>query len=439
MNCRKAINHLAGLVLGFLCLQALAAEPARVQLLDRVVAVVNHEVITQFELDARTQVIIQQIQRQGGTVPPREVIQPQILERMVTERVQLQFAAETGIRVDNTQLDKTIQRIAEQNQMSLEAFRAALEKDGVSFVKFREEIRDEIILSRLREREVDNRIAVSDGELDSFLGPKAGQQGHEDEYNLAHILITLSERANPEEIQQKRARAEQAVAELQGGADFAKVAAKYSNAPDALEGGAMGWRPAARLPGLFLDAVSSLRPGQLTPILRSPAGFHVLKLLDRRGTDAPFFVARTSARHILIKTNEVVSEEDAKRRILALKERLVLGNDKFEDLARLHSEDVGSATRGGDLGWLSPGDTVPEFEAAMNALKPGQIGEPVRTQFGFHLIQVLDRRDEDVSRERQRLQARMQIRQRKADEAYQEWLRQLRDRAYVEIRLEDKY
>ena len=438
---QNPVNRILAILLAFFLASAHAAgnDPARpsapVQLVGRIVAVVNNEVITQFELNDRMRIVMQQLQKRGTPLPPQEVLEKQMLERIITDRVQLQFAKETGIRVDDLQLDKTLQRIAQENNMTVEAFRGALEKDGVSFAKFREEIRDEIILGRLREREVENRITVSEGEVESFLSTRAAQAGGEDEFNLAHILVRVPEQASPEQIQGKRAHAEKALAELKK-MDFAQVAASYSDAPDALQGGVLGWRAASRLPALFLETVNSLKPGETSAVLRSPNGFHILKLLDKRSKGGALIVQKTHARHILIKTSEIASETDAKNRMIQLKERLDNGAN-FAELARLHSED-GSASKGGDLGWLSPGETVPEFERAMDALKPGEISVPVKSPFGWHLIQVLERRSEDVSKERQALMARQEIRARKADEAYENWLRQLRDQAFVEYRLEDK-
>jgi peptidyl-prolyl cis-trans isomerase SurA len=404
--------------------------------LDRIVAVVNSEVLTQYELNERMQIVVQQLKKQGTPLPPREVLEKQLLERIITDRVQLQYARETGVRVDDMQLDRAMQRIAEDNKLGMEQFRAALEKDGVNFSKFREDIREEIILARLREREVDNRVTVSESEVDNLLGNQAARRNHETEYSLAHILVRVPEQASPEQIQERRMRAEQALAEINGGKDFRQIAVSYSDAPDALQGGVLGWRSGGQLPTLFAEALAGMRSGDASDVLRSPNGFHILKLLDKRSKDVPLVVQQTHVRHILIKTSELVSESDAKHRLRQLKERLDNGAN-FAELARLHSED-GSAAKGGDLGWISPGDTVPEFERAMNALKPGQISEAVQSQFGWHLIQVLERRSEDVSRERQRMQARQELRLRKADEAFQEWLRQLRDRAYVEYRLEEK-
>jgi peptidyl-prolyl cis-trans isomerase SurA len=413
----------------------LAQQPRPVVLLDRIVAVVNNDVITRGDLEERYRFANLQLDRQGTPLPPRDALEKQILDRLITDQVQLQLAKETGLRVDDTELDRAINRIAQDNKTTLPQMRAALDKDGVPFARFREDIRNEIILSRLRQREVDNKIAISDGEIDSFISTQ-DRAGRGEEYNLSHILVRVPENASPEQIQGRRNRAEQALQQLGSGTDFRQVAAAFSDAPDALQGGAMGWREGARLPTLFLDAVKTLKVGQVSPLLRSANGFHLLQLNERRGSTAPVIVRQTHARHILIKTNELVPQAEARRRLATLKERLDNKAD-FAELARQHSEDT-SGGRGGDLGWVSPGDTVPEFEQAMNALEPGQISDPVQTPFGWHLIQVLARRDEDMSKERQRLSARTALHARKSDESYQEWLRQLRDRAYIEYRLDEK-
>ena len=415
-----------------------AQKPAagRIALLDRIVAVVNEEVITRRDLDDRLKVVLTQLRQQGTPPPPPDVLEKQVLERMIYSRVQLQYAKETGLRVDDAQLEKALARIAEDNKISLAAMRDTLEKDGVSFAKFREDIRDEITMARLREREVDNKITVAESEVDNLLRTLQLQDGKVEEFNLSHILIRVPEQASPEQLRERRARAEQALAQIKGGADFRQFAAGFSEAPDAVQGGAMGWRELARLPAIFADAVRELKSGQVSGVLRSPNGFHLVRVNERRGQSAPLIVAQTHARHILIKTSELVSENDAKERLLKLKERLD-NNADFAGLARLQSED-GSAARGGDLGWLSPGDTVPEFEKAMDALKLGQVSQPVRSPFGWHLIQILERRNQDMSQQQQRLQARLALRAQKADEAYQEWLRQLRDKAFVEYRLEEK-
>jgi peptidyl-prolyl cis-trans isomerase SurA len=413
----------------------------RAVVIDRIVAIVNDEAITARELEERTQFTMKQLKEQGTTPPARSIVERQLLERMVSDRVQLQFAKETGLRVDDTELDRAIGRIAEQNKLTVSQLRETLERDGVPFAKFREDIRAEIVMTRLREREVDNRIVVTESEIDALLTSSDGGAMRSDEVNISHILVVVPENARPEQVQARRARAEEARAQLAKGADFKQIAAAFSEAPDALQGGLMGWRAGERLPTLFYDALKAMKPGDTSEILRSANGFHILRLNDRRasapaGSKLPSSVQQTRVRHILLKTNELVSENDARNRLRTLKERLENKAD-FAELARAHSEDA-SAAKGGDLGWILPGDTVPEFERAMNALKIGEVSDPVRSPFGWHLIQVLERGVQDVSKERQRLAARQTLRARKSDEAYQEWVRQLRDRAYVELRLEER-
>jgi len=401
---------------------------------DRIVAVVNDEAITQVELDRRVAVLEVQLKKQGVTLPPKDVFQKQVLERLINDRAQLQLARETGLRVDDVQLDRTLRRIAEENKLTLQELRTAVERDGVSFNQFREDIRNEIILTRLRERDVDNKVVVSDAEIDQYLSGQQAQGATATEYDVSHILVRVPEQASPEQIQARKQRAEEALAQVRAGTPFAQVASAISDAPDALQGGAMGWRSPGRLPAIFVESLQKLSPGETSPVLRSPAGFHLVHLNGTRGADKGAMVTQTHARHILVKTSELVSETDARNRLVQLRERIENGAD-FGELARLQSEDA-SASNGGDLGWISPGDTVPPFERAMNALNPGQLSEPVQSPFGWHLIQVLERRDRDVSKERERFQARQAIRARKSDEAYQEWLRQVRDRAYVENRLD---
>ena len=296
-------------------------------------------------------------------------------------------------------------------------------------------MRNEILIARLKEREVDSKILITDAEIDNYLKNLQSQGGKDDEYSLSHILVLVPEQASPEQIKAKRIVAEKALDQIKGGADFRQVSAGMSDAQDALDGGPLGWRPAARLPQIFVESVKTMKVGDVSTVLRSANGFHIIKLLDKRGNESPVIIPQTHARHILIRLNEVVSEAEAKQRLTNLKERIEHGAN-FTELARLQSEDA-SASRGGDLGWLSPGDTVPEFERAMNGLDPGKVSDPVQSPFGWHLIQVVERRSEDMSKERQRVLARQSIRTRKADEAYQEWVRQQRDRAYVELRLEE--
>jgi len=411
-----------------------------VRLLDRVVAVVNDEVITNNELQSRLAIAETQLRRQNIALPARPILTRQVLERMIIDRAQLQLAKETGVRVDDTTVNAAIARIAEQNRLSLPQFRERVEKEGISFARFRDDVRDDIILGRLRDREVDSRVQVAEGEIDNFIAEKTGVAVNSVEYNIAQILLRVPENASADAIEAVRKRAEELATQAREGADFARLAASYSSAPEALAGGELGWRTAERLPTLFLDTIKDLKPGEIGPVVRSAGGFHVLKLTGKRsaveGKLATGSLQQTRVRHILLRVSEVTPEADVLRRLNDLRERVVRGGQDFGQLARLHSVDP-SATRGGDLGWIYPGDTVPEFERAMNALKVGEVSEPVRTPFGWHLIQVEERRTDESPVERNRLAARQALRERKADEAYSEWLQQLRDRTHVELKLDE--
>jgi peptidyl-prolyl cis-trans isomerase SurA len=438
----KMIKVLLLWLVGATCVYAadlpVKVNPAKQNLqIDRIVAVVNDDVITRHELDERLGTVTKQLQKQGTALPPPEAMEKQLLERMIIDMLQAQFAKETGVHVDDTQLDKAIQRIAQENKFpTLAEFRERLTADGVDFKKFREEIRGEIVATRLREREVDNKLVISDGEIENYLATQAKQPGKGEDYQLSHILLLVPEQASADKIQASRQRAEKALLRLKEGADFAQIAAEFSDAKDAMQGGNLGLRPADRIPALFLDALQKMHAGEISPVLRSPNGFHILKLIEKRSKDVPVVVAQTHARHILIKTSELVPENEAKTRLLEIKQRIEAGAD-FAEQAKRFSED-GSASLGGDLNWISPGDTVPEFEDAMNALQPGQMSGAVQSGFGWHLIQVMERRNADVSIEQKKQQARLAIRGFKSEEAYQDWLRQLRDRAYVEYRLDPK-
>lgn len=402
---------------------------------DRIVAVVGDEVVTYYELRVRLESALKQLQKQGTPLPPQDVLERQMLERVIMDRVQLQYARETGMKIDDLQLDQAIGRIAANNKLTPAQFRLALEKDGIEYAKFREEIRGEMTMVRLREREVESKLVISDGEIDNYLANQATTGGGE-EYQLAHILLRAPESASPEQLQKLRLRAEQALKRARAGENFSELTAAFSDAPDALQGGNLGWRSLDRMPALYSDAGGRLQTGEISEILRSSAGFHIVKLLGKRGGSTQSSVQQTNARHILVRINEVVSESEARRKMENVRERIVNGVD-FAEQARLYSQD-GSATKGGNLGWLNPGDTVPEFERAMDALQPNEVSPVVQSPFGMHLIQVLERREKDVSAERQRAVARQALRERKLDEAYQDWLRQMRDRTYVENRLEEK-
>jgi len=407
--------------------------------LDRIVAVVNEEVISSVELDRRVNAAEAQLKRQNITLPASEVLRKQVLERMILDSAQLQLARENGVRVDDVSVNSAIARMAEVNHMTVQELRVQVEHDGADFATFREDMRNEIAMVRLRDHEVESKIQVSEGEIDNLLAEQGGEAAEKVEYNIAQILLELPEIASPERVEAAHRRAEELVAQAKGGVDFAQLAASYSSAPEALQGGDLGWRTAERMPNVFLEAVKDLKPGQIGPIIRSPIGFHILKLVGRRTAASSKLstgpVDQTHARHILLRVTDAMPEAEVKRRLADLRERVIKGGQDFGQLARLYSVDP-SSTRGGDLGWLYPGDTVPEFEHAMNALQVKEVSEPVKSPFGWHVIQVLERKTEQASADRNRITARQMLRDRKLEEVMQEWLRQLRDRTYVEYRID---
>lgn len=410
---------------------------AEVQKLDRIVAVVDQTVITERDLESRIATVTAQLKKQGTELPDEALLRKQILERLISDTLQIQYAAQTGLKVEDSQLDKTIERIADQNNLTLTEFSEALARDGISMRKFRADIRNEITLARLREREVEGRVNVTESEVDNYLTNQSNSGESLDEFEISHILIRTPEEGATEDIQKAKARVEDALKALSAGMSFAKVSASYSDAPNALEGGNLGWKKGSQMPNLFLEALKNMQVGEVSEPIRSPNGYHILKLTNKRGGNSPLVVQQTHARHILIKLSEIMSEAEGKTKMENIKERLDNG-EKFEVLARQYSEDA-TASNGGDLGWVNPGDTVPQFEKAMNELRENEISAPVRSQFGWHIIQVLERRGQDMTKEAARLKARQEIRARKAEEAYQDWIRELRDRAYVELRLEDKF
>ena len=413
----------------------LHAQSGRVQLVDRVVAVVNDEVITRYELNEQKRAVVAQLKRQGVATPPEAELDAQVLERFINEKVQLQYAKEYGIRADDEVVNASLQRIAAENKMSMQQFAAALRNDGVTIEKFRDELKNEIIINRVRDREIESRVVVTDSEIDNYLALAKAQGANQVEYQLAHILVLVPEQATPDQVETRRKRAEEALRQLKTGTPFGQIAAVFSDSNDAAQGGSLGWRQADRLPALYSDAASKLQAGQISDVLRSANGFHIVRLIDKRQGEQKAVVEQSKARHILVRVNDLVSEAEAKAKIERLRDRIA-GGAKFEDVAKLGSED-GSAQKGGELGWVSPGETVPEFEAAMAKAALNTVVGPVRTQFGYHLLEVTERRSQDVTRERTRQSARVALRDRKADEAFQTWLREQRDRATVEIKLNE--
>lgn len=404
--------------------------------IDRIVALVEQTVITEKELNDRIKTLVNQLNKQKIEIPPTDVLQKQMLERMVLEKLQISFAQQTGLKVEDALLDKTIERIAEQNKLDLAEFKKALASEGMSFRRFREDLRNEILLSRLKEREVDSKLSITEAEVENYLSLQSKEQ-QSDEYNLSHILIRTPEDASPNKLAELKRKAEEAFNQIKSGKDFGQVSAALSDAPNALEGGQLGWKNITQLPSLFADAVRNLKPGQTTEILRSANGFHIIKLNERRGGSSPLVITQSHLRHILIKVSEVTSEKEARQRMEIIRERAEHGED-FAELAKQYSEDS-SASNGGDLGWVNPNENLPELDRAMEKLAIAEISPIIKSQFGIHIIQVTERRQQDMSKEAAKLKARQEIRARKSDEAYQDWIRELRDKAFVEIRLEDKF
>ena len=433
------MSLLRTLLLSLPLLAAASAASAAPQPLDRIVAVVNDAVIVESELNSALRETEQRLQRAGGDgqMPPRELLQRRVLEKLVMTEIQLQKAASVGIRVDDAQLNDALRRIAEQNRLTLTQFRQVLERDGVQFAQFREKVRGEMIISKLRQREVTNRVSVTDQEADAFIERRKAAGGDGREYRLGHILIAVPTEATSDQARAARLKVEQVVGRLRSGADFAQTAVSVSDGRQALEGGDLGWRKRDQIPTLFAEAVEKLAPGEVSEPIRSPSGYHLVKLVEVRGGERNM-VTQTHARHILIKPDEVHSEADVRARLEQLRLRIAGGED-FATLARGHSQDRVSAAKGGDLGWSSPGQMVAEFEAAMNELAPGEMSPVFKTDFGWHVVQVLARRSHDSTADVQRTKAREILGKRKGEEALESWLRRLRGEAFVEFRLDDDY
>jgi len=411
-----------------------AQSPSFVEL-NRIVAIVNDDVIVESELRLRLRTIKAQLRQAGTPMPPEEVLRTQVLERLVIERLQLQLAQANGIRIADETLNRAVSDIAQKNNMSLAQFKEILERDGFDFGKFREDMRNEILIARLQRRQVENRITVTDRDIDNFLATAERQGGGENEYLLQHILIALPEEPSSEQTAEGSARADRVMSQLQGGADFAEVAAEESDGQQALEGGNLGWLKTADLPTIFADVVPTLGEGEIAEPLRSSSGFHIVKVAEIRGGAGRHLITQTSARHILVKPNELTTEAEAVSRLQMLKIRIDNGED-IGELARAHSDDRGTAIQGGDLGWVSPGDTVPNFERMIDSMEVGEVSEPFQTRFGWHIVKVFERREHDDTEQVKRADAAEQIRRRKMDDELQNWLRQLRDEAYVELRLD---
>ncbi len=413
---------------------------ADANVIDQIAVVVNDEVITRNEVNQRVAQVEANMRAKGVPPPEAADMKRQVTEQMIATRAQLQLAKEMGVRVDDPTLDRAIANIAEQQKMTVQEMRNQMEKEGMTFAGFRDEIRGEIQMQRLRQHEVDSKIQVSDAEVDTYLLAEKAAAAEAVEMDISQLLVRIPDNATPAQLAASKSRADDVARQLRTGADFSKMAATYSNAPDALKGGAIGWRDPNTLPPLFANELKKLSKGQITSVIKTNAGFYILRLNDVRSAAKvadKAAVQQTHVRHILLKVTPTMTAVEAKRKLAEMKERLDNKAATFEEMARLSSND-GSAAKGGDLGWLFPGDTVPEFENVMNGLKIGEVSDVVETQYGFHLIQVTERKSEDVSKERERNAARQVIRDRKLEEAAESWVREVRDRAYVEFRDEQK-
>ncbi len=403
----------------------------RGQLLDRVVAIVNDNVVTTSELNDQIEMISERLKEQRTALPPADVLRKQVLDRLIVQEVQLQRASRVGIKVSDEQLNAAMSDIAQRNKITLADLPRALAQQGVDYAGYRENMRKEIALSGLRQRDVLAKINVTPRELDQFIERLKKMPSETAEYNVSHILIAVPQDASQAQVDEFAKRAQDIYERARGTEDFGRLAVAYSNSQTALEGGSLGWRKGPELPTFFAEEIVKLKPGQISPPMRTPSGFHLIKLNEQRSTAGSPLVEQTHARHILIKPNELQDDATVKQKLTAIRERILKG-EEFAAFASSMSEDPGSSVNGGDLGWNGPGTFVPEFDATMNALKDNEMSEPIRTQFGWHLIQVLGRRSFDTTEESMRQRAFQQLRESKADEETELWLRRLRDEAFVD-------
>ncbi len=398
--------------------------------LNRIVTIVNDDVILESQLNNREAIVLGQLQEKKTQTPPRSQLRKQVLDRLILENLQLQLAKRSGINIDDDTLNNALRGMAQENGMSLSAFRDKLESEGYNYIPFREQLRDEITMNRVRQEMVENRIQISEQEIDNLLASSSGLENRGKTFRLAHILISVPDAASPKQIEKAQARAATILTKLKSGEDFAKLAIAESDGRQALEGGDLGWREASKLPSLFTDEVRKLDQGGISDVIRSPSGFHIIKLTGSQGGKS-HNITQTRARHILLKPDAFSTNNDIRTKLEQIHERVIHGDD-FAVLARAYSEDPGSASQGGDLGWVSPGTMVPEFEKVMQQLQPDEISQPIESRFGWHLIQVLERRSHDNSDEFRRTQAREAIRRRKTDDEMETWIRRLRDESYIE-------
>ena len=406
---------------------------AKIELLDRVIAVVDSGVIMETQLNARVEEVLKRLQGTKAELPPLNLLEEQVLDRLIIEEIQMQIADRAGIKVSDSELNQTLSRIASQNNLSLEEFRAALEQEGGSYKDFRQTIRKELIIQRVQRGKVGSRVDISEQEIENFINSEEGRTELAEQYDVQHILVSVKGGLTEAETMAVKDKAQDILNRLEEGESFEKLAATYSSGQKALEGGFLGWRTSAELPTLFSKTVSSLKVGEISELIRSGAGFHILRLNDKRGNTVKF-MDQTLSRHILVQPSEIRTERQAELLIKDIHKRLLEGED-FKQLARQYSEDPGSKMDGGNLGWANPGEYDPAFESTLNATEIGEISSPVQSSFGWHVIEVLDRRNEDVSQEEQKNRAYQIIYERKFEQELQSTLIELRAEAYVDIKL----
>ena len=432
MQANHSLAGLRTLLVTLLMVMASLAYGER-QPLDRVIAIVEDGVILQSELDARVSTIRARLQAQGTGLPSRQVLEERVLDQLITEKIQLQMAEQMGMRVSDNELNETINSIAGRNNLTVEQFEDQLAVEGVSFQEAREQIRQEMLVSRVQQRRVDSRIRVTDREVENYLEQTADQTETNTEYLLAHILVAVDNFSDQEAVSEAREKARRLQKEIGEGRDFQSAAVAESDASNALEGGVMGWRGRSELPSLVTNIVPELPLNQPSEVLQSGSGFHIVQVLDRRGGEARNLVEQARVRHILIRTTDVVSDAKAEKRINDVYQQLQDGAD-FAELAREYSDDPGSGSAGGDLGWVSPGQMVPAFEETMMNAPVDEFTRPFRSRFGWHILEVLERRKQDVSDQVRSSEGRQALYRRKYETELQNWLREIRDEAYVEIK-----
>lgn len=403
-------------------------------MLDRVAAVVNDGVVLRSELDEQIAIVSERLKSQSLDMPPADLLRQQVLERLIVQEIQMQRADRAGIRINDENLNRALADVASRNGIALAQLPAALAQQGIDYATYREGIRREMTLQVLQQRDVIQRINVSPRELEQFLEKQKSRPSELNEYNLSHILIAVPQDATPQQLEDASRRALEVVSRVRGGEEFAKLAVAFSNSQTALEGGALGWRRGPEIPTVLADLVVGLKAGETSEPLRTPSGYHIVRLNEVRGADQQVVIEQTHARHILLKPTEIQDDATVEQRLREVRDRILNNGEDFAALAKTLSEDPGSASDGGDLGWTAPGTFVPEFERALAALSENEISTPFRTQFGWHIVQLLGKRQFDNTEELRRQRAFLQLRESKADEEVELWLRRLRDEAYVDIK-----